>query len=136
MSLSCLKSLSVNETSYSFNNTCSFHWQPITVLIESVFKKQVFFVLFFTVVFFFLEKCFLVLFFIKMFFFYNDGKNYCLYCNLLQFPFSSNFFCLTLLSTLIHIYIMITLVIFYHYYNIKCGKGGLKVTNICWGGEI
>ena len=65
--------------------------EPYTVLIESVFKKQsgFFFVLFFTVVFFFPGKVFLVLLvFIKMcVFFNNDGKNDCLYSNLLQFPY-------------------------------------------------
>ena len=93
------------------------------VLIESVFKKQkCFLCFFFTVVFFSQEKCFLVLFFIKMFFFNNDGKNYCLYSNLSQFPYSSKFFCLASLGILAHIYIMITLLIIYHYCNIKCGK--------------
>ena len=90
----------------------------IAVLIEIIFKKQkCFFVLFFhSGVFFpafFLSKCI---------FFYNDGKNYCLYCNLSQFPYRPKLFCLALLGILIHTNIMITLVIIYHYCSIKCGK--------------
>ena len=92
----------------------------MAVLIESVFKKQKCFLCFFlSGVFISWIKVFLVLFFFfflsKCVFFHNDGKNYCLYSNLLQFPCSSKFFCLTLLGILAHIYIMITLVIIYHY---------------------
>ena len=96
-----------------------------TVLIESVFKKQKFFFLcFFSQwIFFSWKSVFIVLFFHQnVFLFYNDGKNYCLYSNLLQFPYSSKFFGLTLLGILAHKYIMIALVIIYCYCNIKCGK--------------
>ena len=61
----------------------------------------------------------MLFFFIKMCFFHNDGKIYCSYCNLLQILYSSKFFCLASISILTHIYIMITLVIIYHYCNIK-----------------
>ena len=97
----------------------------IAVLMESFFKNQkCFFVLFFTVVFFFSWKSVFQCFFSSkcVFFFYNDGKNYCLYCNLLQFSCRSKLFCLALLSILTHTNIMITLVIIYHYCISKCGK--------------
>ena len=98
--------------------------EPYTVLIESVFKKQSVFLCFLSQWCFFSWKTvFSAFFFIKMcVFFNNDGKNYCLYSNLLQFPYSSKCFCLTLLGILTHIYIMITLVVIYHYCNNKCGK--------------
>ena len=39
-----------------------------------------------------------------------------------NFLIAPNFFLLALLGILAHIYIMTTLVIIYHYCNIKCGK--------------
>ena len=49
---------------------------------------------------FFSGKVYFSAFFIKMCYFYNVGKNYCSYCDLLQFPYSSKFFCLTSLGIL------------------------------------
>ena len=80
------------KTDRQCENIAFPHMQVGSPHSECYQKTKVFFCTFFHSGVFFPGKVFLVLFFNQNVFFNNDGKNYCLYCNLSQFLYSSNFF--------------------------------------------